>query len=349
MPTIDVAVLGATGAVGQRFVQLLQGHPWFRIVALTGSERSAGKTYGESCRWVLDGDIPEAVRDVAVLPEDAPLDAPLVFSALPNTVAGEAEELLARAGHLVCTNARAHRDDGDVPLLIPEVNPDHLELIATQRRRRGYSGAIVCNPNCTASGPTMAARPLHDAFGLTKMLVVSMQALSGAGYPGVASLDAMDNVMPYIGGEEARVELEPLKMLGTLAGEAIAPAVIAISAHCNRVPVIDGHLACMSLSFKRRPELDEMLGVLREWRPLPQQLGLPSAPPTPLVVFEAPDRPQTRRDRMAHGGMATAVGRIRPCPILEYRMVALCHNTIRGAAGGSILNAELMVAQGLLS
>jgi aspartate-semialdehyde dehydrogenase len=345
MPTINVAVLGATGAVGQRFVQLLQGHPWFRVVALTGSERSAGKSYGSQCRWVLDGDIPEELRAIEVLPDDAELDAPLVFSALPSGPAGPIEERLARAGHIVCTNARAHRDDVDVPLLIPEVNPEHLELIAAQRRRRGWSGAIVCNPNCTATGPTMAAKPLHEAFGITKMLVMSMQALSGAGYPGVPSLDAIDTVMPYIGGEEERVELEPRKMLGTLEGEGVSHAPIAISAHCNRVPAIDGHLTPMSLSFAKRASLDEVQAALREWRPLPQQLGLPTAPARPLIVHEAPDRPQLRRDRMAGGGMAVGVG---PCAILEYKLVVLAHNTIRGAAGGSILNAELMVAQGLL-
>jgi aspartate-semialdehyde dehydrogenase len=329
-------------------VQLLQGHPWFRIVALTGSERSAGKSYGESCRWLLDGDIPPDVAAMPVLPDDAELTAPLVFSALPSAPAGPVEERLARAGHVVCSNARAHRDDPDVPLLIPEVNPQHLELIAVQRRRRGYSGAIVCNPNCTSTGPTMAARPLHDAFGITRMLVVSMQALSGAGYPGVASLDAIDNVIPYVGGEEERVEWEPLKMLGALTNDEVTPAPIAISAHCNRVPVLDGHLTCVSLGFAQQPALDQVLAVLREWRPLPQQLGLPSAPPQPLIVSEAPDRPQLRRDRLASGGMAVSVGRVRPCPILDYKLVVLSHNTIRGAAGGSILNAELMVAQGLI-
>lgn len=348
MPTIDVAVLGATGAVGQRFVQLLQGHPWFRITALTGSERSAGKTYGESCRWVLDGDIPAALAEMPVLPDDADLHAPLVFSALPNAVAGMVEERLAQNGHVVCSNARAHRDDPDVPLMIPEVNPDHLDLIAIQRRQRGWSGAIICNPNCTSTGPTMMARPLHDAFGISKMLVVSMQALSGAGYPGVASLDAVDNVIPYIGGEEARVELEPLKMLGVLEGEGVRPASFAVSAHCNRVPVIDGHLVCVSLSFERPAGVDELVAAMREWQPLPQQLGLPTAPKQPLIISDAPDRPQTRRDRMAGGGMASVVGRVRPCPILQYKLVVLSHNTIRGAAGGSILNAELMAAQGLL-
>lgn len=345
---VRVAVLGATGTVGQRFIQLLEGHPWFEVAALTGSERSAGKTYGEAARWVLDTPMPAAVRGMPILAEDAPLDTPLVFSALPSKTAGAIEERLAAAGHLVCTNASDHRMDPDVALLIPEVNPDHLELIAVQRRRRGWSGAIVANPNCTATGPTMALRPLHDAFGVTKVMLMSMQALSGAGYPGVPSYDAIDNVIPYIGGEEPKVETEPQKMLGSLADGAVLPAPFVLSAHCNRVPVLEGHLECLSVAFARRPSLDELTAVLRGFRALPQELGLPSAPPQPIIVRDEPDRPQTRRDRDAGRGMSTVVGRLRVCPILEYKFVCLSHNTIRGAAGGSLLNAELMYAQGML-
>jgi aspartate-semialdehyde dehydrogenase len=345
---IRVAVLGATGTVGQRFLQLLEGHPWFEVAAMTGSERSAGKTYAEATRWLLDTPIPAAVASMPVLAEDAPLDAPLVFSALPSKTAGAIEERLARAGHVVCTNASDHRMDPDVPLLIPEVNPDHLELIAVQRRRRGWSGAIVANPNCTATGPTMALRPLHDAFGVSKLLLVSMQALSGAGYPGVPSYDLIDNVVPFIGGEEPKVESEPQKMLGVVAGEAVEPAPFVLSAHCNRVPVLEGHLECLSVAFERQPQLDDLVAVLRGFRGLPQELGLPSAPPQPIVVRDEPDRPQTRRDRDTGRGMSTVVGRVRPCPILGVKFVCLSHNTIRGAAGGSLLNAELMVAQGLL-
>lgn len=345
---VRVAVLGATGTVGQRFIQLLEGHPWFEVAALTGSERSAGKTYGEAARWVLDTPMPAAVRAMPILDEGAPLDTPLVFSALPSKTAGAIEQRLAAAGHIVCTNASDHRMDPDVPLLIPEVNPDHLELIAVQRRRRGWPGAIVANANCTATGPTMALRPLHDAFGLTKVMLMSMQALSGAGYPGVPSYDAIDNVIPYIGGEEPKVETEPQKMLGVLADGAVAPAPFVLSAHCNRVPVLEGHLECLSVAFARRPAIDEVLSVLRGFRGLPQELGLPSAPPQPVIVRDEPDRPQTRRDRDAGRGMSTVVGRVRPCPILEVKFVCLSHNTIRGAAGGSLLNAELMYAQGML-
>lgn len=348
MAKIQVAILGATGMVGQRFIQLLQNHPWFEVSALIGSERSAGKAYGAVTHWVLPGGVPASVRDVTVRGGIDDLDTPLVFSALPGSVAGEVEEQLARAGHIVCSNASAHRMDPDVPLLVPEVNPEHLQLIATQRQRRGWSGALVTNPNCTSTPIAMAFRPLHDAFGITKSLVVSMQSLSGAGYPGVASLDVLDNVVPFIGGEEDKVESEPQKMLGTFAGQSITFAPMTISAHCNRVAVSDGHTECVSLAFERSPSPDDLVAAMREWRPLPQELGLPSAPAQPLVVLDAPDRPQPRLDRDAGGGMATVVGRIRSCPILEYKMVLLAHNTIRGAAGGSILNAELMKAQGLL-
>ena len=345
---IRVAVLGATGTVGQRFLQLLEGHPWFEVGALTGSERSAGKTYGEAARWVLDHPMPGAIAAMPILAEDAPLDTPLVFSALPSKTAGAIEARLAAAGHIVCTNASDHRMDPDVPLLIPEVNPDHLELITQQRKARGWSGAIVANPNCTATGPTMALRPLHDAFGVTKLMLMSMQALSGAGYPGIPAYDAIDNVIPYVGGEEPKVESEPQKMLGTLYGGSVQPAPFVISAHCNRVPVLEGHLECLSLAFVRRPSLEELVDALRSFRALPQELKLPSAPAQPIIVRDEPDRPQTRRDRDAGRGMSTVVGRIRPCPILEYKFVCLSHNTIRGAAGGSLLNAELMYSQGLI-
>ncbi len=348
MPTIKVAVLGATGTVGQRFIQLLQDHPWFEIAALTGSERTAGRTYGESCRWVLDHDMPANVRDMPIQCSDAHLDTPLVFSALPSNVAGPIEERLAAAGHIVCSNASNHRMADNVPLLIPEVNPDHLGLIEIQRQQRRWSGAIVTNPNCTSTPLVMVLHPLHRAFGVSKVLVVSMQALSGAGYPGVPSYDAGDNVIPYIGGEEPKVETEPRKMLGRFDGTQIKPASMIISAHCNRVPVLEGHLECISIALERQARSDELLATLRDFRGLPQELDLPSAPRTPIIVRDEPDRPQSRRDRDAGGGMATVVGRIRPCPLLVYKFVALAHNTIRGAAGGSILNAELMVAQGII-
>ncbi len=348
MAKLKVAILGATGTVGQRFIQLLDGHPWFEVAALTGSERSAGRTYAEASRWVLDTPMPTAVREMRIMPEDAELDTPLVFSALPSKTAGVIEERLAAAGHVVCSNASDHRMAEDVPLLIPEVNPEHLELIAVQRKNRGWRGAIVTNPNCTATAPTMTLRPLLDAFGVEKVLLVSMQALSGAGYPGVPSYDATENVIPYIGGEEPKVEEEPQKMLGNLVDGRIVPAAFTTSAHCNRVPVLEGHLVCLSIGLQRKATLEEVIAALTNFRALPQELQLPSAPPQPIVLREEPDRPQPRRDRMTGAGMAAVVGRIRPCPILDYKLVTLGHNTIRGAAGGSLLNAELMYAQGML-
>ncbi|NJK81554.1 MAG: aspartate-semialdehyde dehydrogenase [Chloroflexaceae bacterium] len=348
MARIRVAVLGATGTVGQRFIQLLHNHPWFELAALTGSERTAGQRFGEAGRWVLDLPMPDSVRDMPILAGDAALDTPLVFSALPSNAAQETEERLAVAGHIVCSNASCYRMEPDVPLLIPEVNPDHLALIDVQRRKRGWSGAIVTNPNCTSTPGTMAFRPLLDAFGLRKVLLVSMQALSGAGYPGVPSYDAVDNVIPYVGGEEPKVEREPQKMLGTLRDGQIVPAAFVTSAHCNRVPVLEGHLECISIELERKATLDEVTAALRDFRALPQELNLPSAPQPPLVLRDEPDRPQIRRDRDAGNGMATVVGRVRECPILDYKFVALAHNTLRGAAGGSVLNAELMLTQGYI-
>jgi aspartate-semialdehyde dehydrogenase len=349
MSKIRVGVLGATGMVGQRFIQLLENHPWFEVAALVGSERSAGKRYGDVAHWVLPGGVPDSVRNTVVLGEDETLDTPLIFSALPSSVATETELRLAAAGHMVCSNASSHRMAPDVPLLVPEVNPDHLDLIAVQRKNRNWSGALVTNPNCTSTPIAMSFRPLQDAIGIDKAFVVSMQALSGAGYPGVPSIDALDNVVPYIGGEEDKVETEPQKMLGIFNGQGIDDADFVTSAHCNRVAVADGHTECISLSFKRQTSVEEISELLRQWRAQPQELGLPSAPPQPVIVLDAPDRPQPRLDRELGKGMSTVVGRIRTCSILEYKFVALAHNTIRGAAGGSVLNAELMVAQGLLS
>lgn len=348
MTRIKVAILGATGMVGQRFITLLHNHPWFEVAALVGSERTAGRTYGEAVRWLVGSDMPATVRDMPILASTAALDTPLVFSALPSAAAHELEPRLAAAGHVVCSNASSYRNDDDVPLLIPEVNPDHLDLIAVQRQRRGWAGAIITNPNCTSTPATMALRPLHDAFGVRQVMLVSMQALSGAGYPGVPAYDATDNVVPYIGGEEEKVEREPLKMLGTLHDAQVTPAAIAISAHCNRVPVLEGHLECLSVSLAQPATPEEVAHTLREFRALPQALGLPSAPPQPVVVRDEPDRPQPRRDRDTGNGMATVVGRIRACPLLGIRLVALAHNTIRGAAGGSVLNAELMLKQGYI-
>ncbi len=351
MSKIKVAILGATGAVGQRFVQLLEDHPWFEVTALTGSDRSVGQTYGEVCRWVLPGSIPGYMRNMTVLPTAPGFEAALAFSALPTDQAGDCEPRLAEAGYALCSNASAHRMWPDVPLLIPEVNPDHTALIETQRRARGWKGFIVTNPNCTSTGLTIAFRALHDAFGLRRGFVVSMQAVSGAGYPGVASLDALDNVVPYIGGEEEKVETEPCKMLGKLEGEAIQLAPIQLSAHTNRVSVTDGHLVCASVEFAseatRPPSPAEVVEALEAFKGPEIVRGLPSAPRVVIEVRPEADRPQPRRDREAGKGMTTVVGRVRPDPLFHIKFVVLSHNTIRGAAGGALLNAELLVAQNI--
>ena len=348
MDKIPVGVLGATGMVGQRFVQLLAGHPWFEIAALAASERSAGRPYGEVCRWVIPGEMPPSLGGMVVRECRPDLPCRLVFSALPAEAAGAIEEEFAAAGYVVSSNARSHRLDPDVPLLIPEVNPDHLALIEVQRRRRGWKGLIVAAPNCSTTQLILALKPLWDEFGIEAVCVATMQALSGAGYPGVASLDILDNVIPYIPGEEGKLEREPLKLLGRLEGEAIQEAELAISAQCHRVPTRDGHLEAVSVKLGRRASREEVVEALRGFRGLPQELGLPSAPARPIVVREEADRPQPRLDRDEGGGMSVVVGRVRECPVLDYKFLVLGHNTVRGAAGGAILNAELLVAQGYL-
>ncbi len=348
MSKIPVAVLGATGLVGQRLVALLANHPWFEIESLAASDNSVGKRYAEAVRWQLTGDIPDDARERTVQACDpARVNAPIIFSALPGDVAGELEEEFARAGAIVSSNASAHRMDGDVPLLIPEVNADHLDLIREQRARRGWSGFIICNANCSSIHLTLALKPLHDQFGLRRVAVTTMQALSGAGYPGVPALDILDNVIPYIGGEEEKVELEPLKMLGHLVAGSIVPAEIKISAQCNRVPTREGHLETVSVELEDKPSIRELVNAFEEFRGLPQELNLPSAPEYPLVVREENYRPQVRLDREVEKGMATVIGRVRDCNVLDYKFVLLGHNTLRGAAGGTLLNAELLVARGL--
>lgn len=344
---IPVAVLAATGSVGQRFVQLLDGHPWFEVAALTGSERAVGQTYGEACRWVLAEPMPAWAREMPVLPtRPEAVEAGLVFSALPSTAARELEPDFARAGRLVCSNASAFRAEGDVPLLLPEVNPNHLGLLDVQRKRRGWSGGILTNPNCTSAGMTIALKALQEAFGLRQVFAVSLQALSGAGYPGVPSLDVIDNVIPYIGDEEDKVEWEPRKMLGALQDGAVALAGVAISAHTNRVAVSDGHLVCLSAAFDRPVSPESAAQVLASYSAPEVSRDLPSAPRPVIVVRQEPDRPQPRLDRLTGGGMTTVVGRLRPDPLLHLKFVVLSHNTIRGAAGGSIYNAELLVKMG---
>ncbi|MBU0490796.1 MAG: aspartate-semialdehyde dehydrogenase [Chloroflexi bacterium] len=346
MNRIPVGILGATGTVGQRFVQLLDDHPWFQVTALAASDRSVGQRYADACHWLLPTPIPDAARDLVVQPIEPGLECRVVFSALPSGVAGPVEERFARAGHAVCSNAAAHRMDADVPLLIPEVNPDHTALIGEQRRRRGWQGLVVTSANCSTTQLALALKPLHDAFGLRRLSVVTMQAASGAGYPGVPALDLLDNLVPYIGGEEEKVEQEPLKLLGTLEGDRVASAAFVVSAQCNRVPVRDGHTECVSIEFARQPGADEVIAALEGFRGPAEAADLPGSPAHPIVVRREPDRPQPVRDRDAGRGMSVVVGRVRPCPVLHTRFVLLGHNTVRGAAGGSIHNAELLVAQG---
>ncbi|GAB4195365.1 MAG: aspartate-semialdehyde dehydrogenase [Roseiflexaceae bacterium] len=347
---IPVAILGATGAVGQRMIRLLHNHPWFEIAALTGSERTVGRPYGELVRWVLDDEPPADVARMVVQPSDTPLDVALALSALPTEAARELEPVWA-AQVAVCSNASSYRMAPDVPLIIPEVNPEHLSMIEHQRAARGWRGCLVTNPNCAAIGIVMALKPLHDAFRVTQLHAATLQAVSGAGYPGVASLDILDNVIPNIGGggEEAKIESEPRKLLGLAEGGRVVEAQIGISAQVTRVPVIDGHTALLSIGFERKPGVDEALAALEQFQAPAEVRGLPSSPERPLILRPEGDRPQPRRDRDAGAGMSATIGRVRACPLLDLRLVVLSHNTIRGAAGGALLNAELLVASGIVS
>jgi aspartate-semialdehyde dehydrogenase len=346
---IPVAVLGATGAVGQRFVQLLDGHPWFEVVAVTGSDRAVGQKYGEICHWILADPMPVSVRGLVVLPtEPEKVDAPLAFSALPPNVARDAEPAFAQKGVVVCSNASAFRQAPDVPLILPEVNPDHTGLVHGQRRGRNWPGMIVTNPNCTITGLTILLKPLLDAFGIKRLFVVSLQAISGAGYPGVPSIDILSNVVPFVDGEEEKMELEPRKMLGSLQDGSIALADFEISAHANRVPVPEGHMVCLSIELAQPVAIQEVARAISQFQAPEISRGLPSASETVIQLRDEPDRPQPRLDLMAGQGMTTVAGRLRPDPIFDYRVVILSHNTIRGAAGGSIYNAELLLKQGLI-
>ncbi|NDJ86477.1 MAG: aspartate-semialdehyde dehydrogenase [Chloroflexi bacterium] len=351
MAKIDVAILGATGAVGQRFIALLQDHPWFRVAEVAASVRSAGKTYGEACNWVLDGHPPPEVAALTIKPLDQPIAAPLVFSALPGQAAHEIEPRLAASGRVVCSNASTYRMAHDVPLLLPEVNADHIRLIDQQRNNRDWkSGALVTNSNCTSMPATMALAPLRQ-FEPTHVHMVSMQAISGAGYPGVAALDIVDNVIPYISGEEEKLIVEPAKMLGTLTEDAssIRALPLSASASCNRVPVLDAHLVSVAVRLAARPTMDQIQMAWETFQAPPNVRNLPSTPAKPVIYTSLPDRPQPRRDRYVGKGMSTVVGRLRPCAAIDgVQFVALAHNTIRGAAGGSILNAELLLQEGYL-
>jgi aspartate-semialdehyde dehydrogenase len=344
---IPVAVLGATGSVGQRFIQLLEHHPWFRVAEVVASDRSAGKRYREAGDWRLSTQVPATAADLVVRDYDDELLSPVVFSALPGEVAGEIEQRMARQGRAVLSNTSTHRMDPDVPLLIPEVNAEHVAAIALQRRNRDWSGFIATNPNCSAIHLVLALKPLHQTFGLEAVAVTTMQAVSGAGYPGVPSLDMIDNVVPFIGSEEEKMEEETKKLLGGFDG-AFRPLDIVMSAQCNRVPVRDGHTECVSVRLKEPAPPEELIAAFESFRGKPQELRLPSAPAHPIVVRREPNRPQPVLDRDAEQGMASIVGRVRPCPLLGSKFVVLGHNTIRGAAGASILNAELFKVEGLL-
>jgi len=342
-------VLGATGMVGQRIVKLLADHPWFELTGVAASERSSGKTYAEAVRWHLESPIPEAARKLVVKELDPNLECDFVFSALDSSVAGKAEEDFARAGYPVVSNSKNHRIDPDVPLLIPEVNASHVDAIPVQQKNRGYdTGFIVTNPNCSTAGLVLVLKPLADVFGLEKIFVVTLQAVSGAGYPGVPSLDILGNVVPFISGEEEKMESEPQKLLGKWDGSRFIEAGLGISAHCNRVPVVDGHLECASLRLKKTATLDEVREALRTFEVSPELASLPTGLKHPIVVQDGDDRPQPRKDANAGHGMAAVVGRVRECPLLDVKLTLLSHNLVRGAAGAALLNAELLAARGFL-
>ncbi len=343
---IPVGILGATGTVGQRFVQLLVEHPWFEIAALTGSSRTAGRPYGEGVNWKLEGDPPPQIAQMIVQPTAPNLDVKVVFSALPTAQAKEFEPAFAAAGYAVCTNASSFRMTEDVPLLIPEVNPEHSQLIPVQQANRGWGGFIIANANCSSTTAMLPLRVMRDAFGLEAVHMVTMQAISGAGYPGVPSLDILGNVVPYIGNEDKKLETEPLKMLGTFENGAITPAAFKCSAQANRVPVIDGHLSSLSVTLGRDVSVDEAVAAFKNWQIPDYVRALPSCPDQLLVYRDEPDRPQPRLDSNTGDGLGWVVGKVRECNVLGLRFMALAHNTMRGAASGSVLNAELLVSQG---
>jgi len=342
-------VLGATGVVGQRLVHMLAEHPWFELTEVAASERSSKKTYAEAANWHLSSPIPEAARGLVVKGVEPALACDFVFSALDSSVAGPVEEDFARAGYPVVSNSRNHRMDADVPLLIPEVNAEHLGAIRVQQKNRGYdTGFIVTNPNCSTAGLVLVLKPLADAFGLQKIFVVTLQAISGAGYPGVASLDIQGNVIPFISGEEEKMEAEPQKLLGKWDGAKFVDAGLAISAHCNRVAVVDGHLECVSVELQKIASLNEVREALRNFEVDSELASLPTAVRNPVIVLDEENRPQPRRDLEAGNGMAAVVGRVRASPLLDVKLTLLSHNLVRGAAGAALLNAELLAARGFL-
>lgn len=343
---IPVAILGANGSVGQRFIQLLENHPWFEIRCLTGSDRSIGKPFSQSCHWILPEKMPDAVKNMVIEENTAASrNCTIAFSAMPADQARDVEPTLASAGMAVVSNASAHRMDLDVPILLPEVNPEHTEIIKIQQKNHNRKGFIVTNPNCTSTGMTVSLKPLLDAFGIEQVIAISLQALSGAGYPGVASMDILDNVVPFIKGEEEKVETEPLKMLGTYSNEKLEDAKFIISAHTNRVAVSDGHTVCVSIKCGKNISPKDAVEVMKAYKSPEISRDLPSSPAPVIHVFEESDRPQPRLDRAIGKGMTTSIGRMRVDPILGLKYVVLSHNTIRGAAGGAIYNAELLVQQ----
>ena len=333
--------------VGQHFIKFLQGNPWFDLKWLGASDRSAGKKYRDAMTWHLPGGTPDSVADITV-DECKPGNAPrLLFSAMDASVATDIERAFAQAGHVVVSNSRNHRMERDVPLLVPEINPDHLKLVPGQQRLRGWTGQIVTNPNCSTIVLTMGLAPLKQ-FGITKVIVTTLQAISGAGYPGVASMDIVGNVVPFIGMEEEKMEMETQKIMGEFRGDHIEPLAAKVSAHCNRVAVVDGHTVTVSVELASKPSLADLRNAIENFTGVPQQRQLPSAPPKPVIYMEEANRPQPRKDAERERGMAAFVGRLRACPVLDYKFVALGHNTIRGAAGAAVLNAELMHSEGML-
>ncbi len=341
---IPVAILGATGSVGQKFIELLADHPWFEIHELGASERSAGKKYKDAVNWFQQKPLPEIASEIIIKECKPDFESKIIFSGLDANVAGEIEEQFAENGYYVISNSKNHRFDKDVPLMIPEINPDHLELIKFQDRK----GAIVTNPNCSTIGLAMALKPLIDNFEIESVNVVTMQALSGAGYPGVASLDIIDNVVPFIGSEEGKMETEPLKIFGKFENGEIKNVDFKISAQCNRVAVTDGHLETVQVKFKKKPEAEEIIQLWKNFKSDPQDLNLPSAPKNPIHYFDEVKYPQPKVHRNLENGMAVSIGRLRNCNLFDYKFVVLSHNTIRGAAGGTLLIAELMIEKGYI-
>jgi len=344
---IEVGILGATGMVGQQFMRFLAGHPWFEVTWVGASDRSAGRKYREAANWRLPEDAPYTVADLTVQgckPGNAPQ---LIFSAMDSSVATEIEREFAKAGHFVVSNSKNYRMEPDVPLLVPEINPGHLQLLARQENERGWSGQIVTNPNCSTVVLSMALAPLK-VFGIASVVVTTMQAISGAGYPGVASMDITNNVIPFIGEEEEKMERETQKILGELENGEIQRLAAGISAHCNRVPVVNGHTITVSVRFASKPAGSDVMSALEKFSGIPQHRRLPSAPLRPILYLAECDRPQPRRDAERDRGMAVSIGRLRSCPVMDYKFVVLGHNTIRGAAGAAVLNAELIYSEGLL-